>query len=304
MPNWGKWREIIGLDAFDYAVPAHANSFFYSLGGITLFCFSITIITGMLLTQFYNPTPQIAHASVRYISETAGLGWIRGLHHWSANVGFMLLIAHMLRVMLTGAFRAARIPPYLVGLVLLFVAFQIYFTGTVLKWDQEAYEALEHFVALNSLLGPLGAVFQEDFTLSTSMLARIYGLHVGVLPVLFLSFTGLHLLYVKHFGVAPKPYQSPAAYESSLSRGTTFSKHIIGLMGYGLALLLVLIGLVYFFQPSLVGCTQTRHRGDQTALVVLDLLSARVRHGDSGNFGGVGRSWSRPAVDPCFGHPD
>jgi len=252
MSNWEKWRKIIGLDAFDYAVPAHANSFFYSLGGITLFCFSITIITGILLTQFYNPTPQIAHASVRYISETAGLGWLRALHHWSADVGFMLLIAHMLRVMFTGAFRAPRIPTYLAGLVLMFVVFQIYFTGTVLKWDQEGYEAMEHFVALNSLLGPLGAVFQEDFTLSTSMLSRIYGLHVGVLPILFLSVAGLHMLYVKHFGVAPKPFQSAEDYESNLARGATFSRHVIGLLGYGIALLIVLIGLALFFQPSLL----------------------------------------------------
>ena len=252
MSKWKKWREAIGLTALDYPVPTHANSFWCSLGGITLFCFSVTIVTGIILTQFYNPAPQIAHASVRYISAMTGLKFVRSLHHWSANLGFMLLIAHMLRVVFSGAFRPPRVITYLAGLVMLFVVFQSFFTGTVLKWDQEGYEAMEHFVAANKLLGPLGAVFQEDFTLSTSMLARMYGLHVGALPLLLFLFIVVHLFYVKHFGIAPKPFQSQADYQSSLSQGATFSGHSIGLLKYGLVLLVILFGLAFFFQPGLL----------------------------------------------------
>jgi len=62
----------------------------------------------------------------------------------------------------------------------------------------------------------------------------------------------LHMLYVKHFVIAPKPFQSVEDYESNLTRGATFSRHVIGLLGYGIALLIVLIGLALFFQPSLL----------------------------------------------------
>jgi quinol-cytochrome oxidoreductase complex cytochrome b subunit len=136
------WREELGLTALDYPIPTHANSFWYSLGGITLFCFVVTFVTGVILTQFYNPSPTVAHASVRYISATPGLKLIRALHHWSANLGFALLIAHMLRVVFTGGYRPPRTITYLFGVALLFVAFQLFFTGTVLKWDQEGYEAM------------------------------------------------------------------------------------------------------------------------------------------------------------------
>jgi ubiquinol-cytochrome c reductase cytochrome b subunit len=249
---WSKLREAIGLNALDYPVPVHANTFWYSLGGITLGCFVVTFITGILLSQFYNPTPAVAHASVKYIMDTPGLGFIRGIHHWSANLGFALLIAHMLRVMFTHAYRAPRAITYLVGLALLFVTFQLYFTGTVIKWDQEGYEALAHFLATNKLLGPLGAVFEEDFTLSTSMLARFYALHVAVFPILFVLLIGLHGLYVKHLGIAPKPYQSEDEYQASLSGGATYMKHLRKTSLYCLILLLVLIGLALVFPPGLL----------------------------------------------------
>lgn len=246
------WWDALGLRALEYPVPKHANSFWYSLGGLTLTCFVVTMVTGTILTQFYNPTPPAAHASVNYIADTDGLGWIRALHHWSANVGFFLLIVHMVRILFTGAFRPPRVVTYVVGLLLLFVAFQLFFTGTVIKWDQEGYEALGHFFAVNQLLGPLGAVFQEDFTLSTSMLARIYALHVGIFPTLLVLLIVFHLLFVKHFGIAPKPYQSDEDYQASLARGAKFTHHLRLLVILGSILIAVLVILAFAFPPGLL----------------------------------------------------
>ncbi|MBW1960359.1 MAG: cytochrome bc complex cytochrome b subunit [Deltaproteobacteria bacterium] len=252
MVKWQQWRKTIGLDALEYPVPVHANSLWYALGGISLTCFGVAFLTGMILTQFYNPTPQVAHASVRYMSASPGLSFIRALHHWSANLGFIVLIAHMLRVMVTGAFRPPRTAIYIVGVVMFVIAFQMYFTGTVLKWDQEGYEAMIHFVAVNKLLGPLGVVFQEDFTLSTSMLARLYALHVGVFPALFLCLVFLHVLFVKHFGIAPKRFQSKEDYRASLSSGETFLNHLNKLMKYGALVLAILFLLSFLFKPTLL----------------------------------------------------
>jgi ubiquinol-cytochrome c reductase cytochrome b subunit len=247
-----KWRKELGLTALDYPIPSYANSFWYSLGGITLVCFVVTFITGAILTQFYNPSPAVAHASVRYIAATPGLKLIRALHHWSANLGFALLIVHMLRVVFTGAYRPPRTITYLLGVALLFVAFLLFFTGTVLKWDQEGYEAMAHFVAVTKLLGPLGVVFQEDFTLSTSMLARMYGLHVGVFSSLLVVLIVLHVLLVKHFGIAPKTYQSEEGYQASLAAGETFTKHLKVLALCSLVMLVILLGLAFFFPPGML----------------------------------------------------
>ncbi len=115
---------------------------------------------------------------------------------------------------------------------------------------------MAHFVAVNKLLGPLGAFFQEDFTLSTSMLARMYGLHVGVLSSLFVILMVLHALYVKHFGIAPKPYQSHEDYQASLADGATFTKHLKGLAIYGTVLLAILLGLSFFLPPGMLDAPQ------------------------------------------------
>jgi len=245
-------QEALGLNALDYQIPSYANTFWYSLGGVSLFCFVVTMITGALLTQFYNPTPQVAHASVRYINMNAGIGFVRALHYWSANLGLLLLIAHMIRIIFSGAYRPPRLATYFVGLGLLGVTFMLYFTGTVLKWDQEGYEAMAHFVAVNRLLGPLGAIFQEDFTLSTSMLARIYGLHIGILPAVFLVLIFLHILYVKHFGIAPKPYLNSEDYENSLTEGASFIRHLKGLVLYSVVILVVLVTLSVLYKPGLL----------------------------------------------------
>ena len=252
MPTKKTLWEALGLKALEYPVPKHANSFWYSLGGLTLASFVVTLVTGAVLTQFYNPTPAVAHASVNYIANTSGLGWIRALHHWSANIGFFLLIVHMLRIFFTGAYRPPRVATYAAGLLLMFISFQLFFTGTVLKWDQEGYEALGHFLAVNKLLGPLGAVFQEDFTLSTSMLARIYGLHVGIFPALLIVLVVVHLLYVKHFGIAPKRNQSDEDYQTSLTQGTKFTHHIRLLLILGSILIVVLVILAFAFPPGMM----------------------------------------------------
>jgi ubiquinol-cytochrome c reductase cytochrome b subunit len=122
----------------------------------------------------------------------------------------------------------------------------------VLQWDPDGYEALGHFLAVNKLLGPLGAVFQEDFTLSTSILARFYGLHVGIFPALFIVLVVVHLLYVKHFGIAPKPYQSDEDYQTSLAQGGKFTHHIRLLLIFGSILIVVLVILAFAFPPGLL----------------------------------------------------
>lgn len=48
---------------------------------------------------------------------------------------------------------------WLTGVVLLAVTLGLVFSGTVLKWDQEAYEALSHNLEVGGLLGGLGVWF-------------------------------------------------------------------------------------------------------------------------------------------------
>ncbi len=247
-----KWKNATGLSALYYKVPQHANTIWYSFGGVTLFCFLVAMGSGMIMAQFYSPSPATAYASVKYISSTAGIQLVRGVHYWAANLGFMMLIIHMLRIIITGAFRPPRFITYFVGLGLLLMIFLIYFTGTMLKGDQESYESMRHFLAVNKLLGPIGAFFQEDFTLSTSMLSRIFALHTSAFQIILIAILVLHVFYIKYFGISPKPYQTEEEYQTSLNAGSTFMGHakLLGILSAGM--FITIFGLAVFSPPELL----------------------------------------------------
>jgi quinol-cytochrome oxidoreductase complex cytochrome b subunit len=264
-----KFKKATGLSALYYNIPRHANTIWYSLGGLTLFCFLVTIVSGILMSQFYSPSPTTAYASINYINTAPGLRLVRGVHFWSANIAVGMLIVHILRVILTGAFRPPRILTYFVGLGLFLIIFLIYFAGTVLRWDQEGYEALTHFLAVNKLLGPIGAFFQDDFTLSTSILSRIFALHISNLQIIFIAILILHIFYIKYFGISPKPYQSEEDYQSGLDGKTTFMGHakLLGILSAGM--FIIIFVLAVFFSAGALSPCQTRDGNDQAGLDIL-----------------------------------
>ncbi|HJO57860.1 MAG TPA: cytochrome bc complex cytochrome b subunit, partial [Nitrospinaceae bacterium] len=60
-------KERLGIHLLDYEVPDHSNSIKYSLGGMTMTSFGVLVISGILLAQFFNPTPERANSSVHFL---------------------------------------------------------------------------------------------------------------------------------------------------------------------------------------------------------------------------------------------
>ena len=111
------------------------------------------------------------------------LGWfLRGVHFWSAEVLTVTMVLHMIRVYVSGAYKSPREINWLVGVALLVMMVTLLFTGTVIKWDQEGYEALAHFLWVVKKLGVLGLPMTQDFAPNVPLLSRIYMAHVSLLP--------------------------------------------------------------------------------------------------------------------------
>src|SRR5256886_12957314 len=90
-------------------VPIHRHTIWYYFGGMTLFLFSIQVVTGILLLLYYRPTAESAFESVQFIMAEVRFGWlIRSLHSWSANLMILVLFIHMASVYLTRAYRKPR----------------------------------------------------------------------------------------------------------------------------------------------------------------------------------------------------
>ncbi len=199
----GWFRSRFALHALEYLVPARANRLDFMLGALTLAALVLLALTGLVLTQFYNPTPLAAHDSVRYmITEQPLVSLLRDVHVWSASAAFVLVLSHLAVVFWRRGFRNPREGLWWSGVLLLALLFGLAFSGTVLRADQEAIEALAHAVAGAGLAGPVGAPFRPDFTLSSPLLTRMYALHVSVLPLALVGLVALHLWLIRHLGVS------------------------------------------------------------------------------------------------------
>lgn len=232
-------REPFRLKDLDYPVPKHALRLGYSLGGITLFTFGILFLSGIVMALFYSTSLSDTRSTlIGFISAPVGM-WIRSLHRWSAAGAVFVAILHMTRTVLTGSYRGARQWNWYFGVGLLVVLVTFFFTGTVLRWDQEGYEAYLHTLAGFELLGTLGEG-AAAFLSGSLILSRFLVTHTVVLPILFgLLITG-HLAFMKINGLSLLPEQ-----------GTTgqvmFSTHLRKMLGFSLVFvgLLSLLAVTY-----------------------------------------------------------
>ena len=246
----GRWRrawsaidERIGLSALAYPVPTHANGIGYILGGITFFGMLILAATGIWLAQFYHATAGAARDSIAYIMNVAPAGdVVRGIHFWSANIVMGTVLLHLGRIFTTASYKRPREVNWLIGLGLLAVTLGLLFTGTVLKWDQEGYEALNHNIEVANLLGAFGFFFSNDFAATLPLLGRLYIAHIIILPGIGALLLIAHFLLVKHHGISPLPAEADAAADGGPApegSGSTFTAHLVRMAGFGLILLAV-----------------------------------------------------------------
>ena len=252
---WAAVDERFGLSALAYPVPPHANRIGYILGGITFFGFLILAGTGIWLASFYNAVPEAAHGSVLYIERVAPFGdWMHGIHFWTANVVMATVLLHMGRVYATGAYKRPREGNWLIGLGLVALTLGLIFTGTVLKWDQEAYEALGHNIEAAGLLGAIGFWFSADFAASLPILGRLYIAHIMILPGLGALLMIAHFLLVKHHGISSQAGEADAALvggPAPARGGSTFVAHLVRMAGFGLLILAGTLVVTILWAPPL-----------------------------------------------------
>jgi quinol-cytochrome oxidoreductase complex cytochrome b subunit len=185
-------------------------NWFYTLGSATLFTMVIQIVTGILLTLYYVPEPAQAYASVNYITNELPFGWlIRGLHHWGASAMVLLVILHMVRVIIYGAYKYPREFTWISGVALLLLTFSFGFTGYLLPWDQRAYWATVVGTRIGEVTPVVGETLRSVMLggeeISGLTLTRFYGAHVWVLPSLLLLLVGIHIYLVIRNGITSVP---------------------------------------------------------------------------------------------------
>lgn len=244
------------LGRLSFPVPIHSKNLGYCLGGITLTGFLILFGTGIFMMQFFNPAPEAAHRSIRHIMQSVPAGgWIRSLHYWTAQAVILSMCAHLLRVFVTGAYKFPRILTWYFGVALFFTATMLsYFSGTVIKWDQEASEALEHYEFIVGMLGPLGSFMGGGLTESVSMNVRMFGFHVTLAPLVLIALIIGHFYLVHVFNISPLPRGPHSRLEEvpASEMSGTFTEHLWGIARFSL-IFYGLVALLSLWVPAPLG---------------------------------------------------
>jgi len=191
-------------------VPIHSRSYWYFLGGITLFLFGIQVCTGILLLLYYRASASEAFESVQYIMTRVQFGWlVRSIHSWAANLMIFTAIAHMFSVLFLKAYRKPRELTWVSGMILLFLAMGFGFSGYLLPWNTLAFFATKvgtEIAGQVPFVGHQMMVFLrggEEVTGAT--LTRFFGFHVAVLPGITTLLILLHVALIQRFGMSVPP---------------------------------------------------------------------------------------------------
>ncbi len=224
----------------DHLIPSHANSPTYVIGGSVVVLGILQGGTGILLQQFYHPSPDAnaAYNTVKFITGDALWNFVRNLHYWGAQLLIILVLLHMMRVYVSAAYKRPRELLWVSGIALLVTVWLLAFTGSVLKWDQEGVEALGHNLELASSAGPLAYWFSPSFAPDVPLLIRLNSAHVTILPTAALLVVGAHIYLIRTLGIssAKTPKAAPEKF-------VPFSTHVKWMVVYG-SLAVVLVAIV------------------------------------------------------------
>ena len=220
-------NERLGVDALvsfakKKTVPVHRHSYWYYWGGISLMCFLVQVITGVLLLVYYRPGSE-AYNSVRQITYDIHFGWlIRSAHNWSANLFLLSVFVHMFSVYFMKAYRQPREFGWWSGMALLLIGLVFGFSGYLLPMDDLAFFATKVGLEIpNSIpvVGPpIANMLRGGLEITEFTVQRFFALHAVVLPLLFLPFLMLHLYLVQQHGNAlpPSEEEKPEATRKTI----------------------------------------------------------------------------------------
>ncbi|OGD21897.1 MAG: hypothetical protein A2W03_10955 [Candidatus Aminicenantes bacterium RBG_16_63_16] len=225
----------------------------YSLGSTVLFVFIVQAVTGVWQLFFYVPTVDHAYNSVSFMRTQVPFGWlIHNLHFWGATAMMALVLLHMMRVFIGGAYKNPRQLTWLLGTALFLLTMSMMFFGPPLPWDQKGYWATEVGTSIMGTVPVVGGWLKRVLiggeTMGQLTISRFFTLHVTLLPGLLAALILLHLVSFRRFG-SVGPWQEARRQRKGVFWPDQVYKDLL-LAGF---VFLILIALCVFIPPGFTG---------------------------------------------------
>ncbi len=198
--------------ALNHVFPDHWS---FMLGEIALYSFVLLVITGSYLAMFFNASTakviyhgsyapldgvkmSAAYRSALHLSFNVRAGLlVRQMHHWASLIFVAAIVAHLMRIYFTGAYRRPREINWVIGLTLLLLAILNGYCGYSLLDDELSGIGLRigYAIALSvPLIGPwLTFIFFGGTYPTNATIPHLYGLHIFVVPALLAILIAVHL---------------------------------------------------------------------------------------------------------------
>jgi ubiquinol-cytochrome c reductase cytochrome b subunit len=192
----------------------------FLLGEIALYSFIILLLTGTFLTFWFQPsmTEVVYHGSYTHLdgvsmsqayASTLNISFdvrggllMRQIHHWAADLFVAAILAHMLRIFFTGAYRKPREFNWLIGLTMFTLALLEGLFGYSLPDDLLSGAGLRITEGVLQSVPVVGTylafyLFGGPYP-GHDIIPRMFILHVLLIPGLLLALVTAHLFLMFH----------------------------------------------------------------------------------------------------------
>lgn len=225
---WEKVRDWIRerrekLDLFDETLVAKQDNPLYLLGPMLYYFWLITVVSGVILMLWYEPTTTGAYGSIDRIQHEIGRltdlpllgslfarigspllhgitlgGLTRGLHKYAADALILVIILRIYRMYFLAEYKKPGELSWMIAFAGLVLAMISGITGYLLIWNQRAFWAAKTVLTVPvyfdeiPILGPLkfgsmiAYVFLGGPAIGQATITRFYAIHFGISLVLLI----------------------------------------------------------------------------------------------------------------------
>jgi ubiquinol-cytochrome c reductase cytochrome b subunit len=237
----------------DLEVPADSLTWTRFCGSLALILVILLFLSGAFMAFYYSPAPGLAYDSVDHAQFNIPFGdVVRGVHYYAWNLLLLVMILHLLRAFLAGAYKAPRELVWVSGLLVMLVVPAFIVTGDLLPWDQKGFWSTQVRNSIISSVPLVGDFFvrllQGGPRTGIVALTRFYVLHTIILPVVLLFFIVVHMHFLGHHGLS-----KPLSTNPKSKRTVPFVPNIVNRWLVLFLTVAIVLGLVAWYWPAPLG---------------------------------------------------